>query len=191
MIDQPAKDLKGIYYKAIAERFSYEKKLMRTRKLVYKDMGRIRSIRSRDIQRLVFFEQELNETISALLPTNAWLQLLTKGSYIQMFEGDKELLEDLLIANNQLVDSAQSILKTIQNVRGASEAMLTQNLNATIRKLTAFTIILTIPTLVASLFGMNVPVPLRENGYAFPIILCAVSGLIAITLYFFSKNRWI
>ena len=169
----------------------YERKLTRTRKLVYKDMGRVRSIRGRDIQRLVFMEQELNETISALVPTNTWLHQLTKGNHIQMFNEDRELLEDLLIANNQLVDSAQSILKTIQNIRGASEAILTQNLNDTIRKLTAFTIVLTIPTLIASIFGMNVPLPLQDKPYALFIVLGIAASLIGITLYFFSKNRWI
>lgn len=170
---------------------TYERKLTRTRKLVYKDMGRIRSIKGRDIQRLVFFEQELNETISALVPTNAWLHQLTKGDYIQMFSEDREMLEDLLIANNQLVDSAKSILKTIQNIRGASEAMLTQNLNSTIRMLTAFTIILTIPTLIASLFGMNVPIPLQESPQAFLFILLGILTIVGLTVYFFTRNRWI
>ncbi len=169
---------------------TYEKKLMRTRKLVYKDMGRIRSIRGRDIQRLVFLEQELNETISALIPTNAWLKQLTKGNYIQMFTDDAEVLEGLLIENNQLVDSAQSILRTIQNIRGASEAMLTQNLNSTIRMLTAITIVLTIPTLIASLFGMNVPVPFAESQHGFWLILCIISVCVALTIHFFIKNRW-
>ncbi len=170
---------------------TYEKKLMRTRKLVYKDMGRIRSIRGRDIQRLVFFEQELNETISALVPTNTWLNQLTKGNYIQMFADDREVLEGLLIENNQLVDSAQSILKTIQNIRGASEAMLTQHLNSTIRMLTTFTVVLTIPTLVFSFFGMNVALPLQNNSYAFAIIPFLVLGLVLLVMYLFNKNRWI
>lgn len=169
---------------------AYDRKLTHVRKMVYRDMGRVRSIRGRDIQRLVFFEQELNETISALAPTNAWLHQLTKGNYIQMFSEDRELLEDLLIDNGQLVDSAKSILKTIQNIRGASDALLTQNLNNTIRMLTAFTIVLTIPTLVASLFGMNVPVPLQENPFAFWIIVGLIVTVVAIVVHFFMRNRW-
>lgn len=170
---------------------NYDRELTRTRKMVYRDMGRVRSLRGRDIQRLVFYEQELNETISALVPTNAWLQQLTKGNYIQMFNEDRELLEDLLIDSSQLVDSAKSILKTIQNIRSATEATLTQNLNNTIRVLTATTIILTIPTLVSSLFGMNVPLPLAEYPYAFWLIIVLISTAIALTVYFFKRNRWI
>ena len=170
---------------------TYERKLTRTRKMVYRDMGRLRNIRSRDIQRLVFFEQELNETMSALVPTHGWLQQLTKGNYIQMFGEDRELLEDLLIANVQLVDSTKSILKTIQNIRNASEAILTQNLNSTIRRLTAFTIVLTIPTLISSVFGMNVPLPFQENPHAMLYIGGFIVTVVGLTIYFFRSNRWI
>ncbi len=169
---------------------SYEKKLTRMRRMVYRDMGRVRSIRGKDIQRLVFLEQELNEMITALAPMNVWLNQLTKGNYLRMFNEDQELLEDLIIESNQLVGSAQSILKTIQNVRGASEAILTQNLNHTIRLLTAITIVLTIPTLISSLFGMNVDVPLQDHPYAFWLIIVLIVTVVALTLHFFRRNRW-
>ena len=169
---------------------SYDKKLTHIRKMVYRDMGRVRSMRGRDVQRLVFIEQELNEMLSALMPTNAWIQQLTKGNYIRMFSDDRELLEDLRIDCNQLIDSAQSILKTIQNIRTASETMITQNLNKTIRTLTVATIVLTIPTLVSSLFGMNVPLPLQNYPNAFWVIITLILGIASVTAYFFSRNRF-
>ncbi len=170
---------------------SFERKLTKTRRMVYRDLGRVRSIRGRDMQRLVFLEQELNETISALVPTNAWLQHLTKGNYIHMFAEEREVLEDLLIDASQLVDSAMSILKTIQNIRSAAEATLTQSLNYTIRMLTAFTIVLTIPTLVSSLFGMNVTLPLQNHPHAFWLIIVLIVTAVSLTAYFFRTNRWI
>ncbi len=171
--------------------FAYDKQLTRIRKMVYRDMGRVHSVRAREIQRLVFFEQQLNEIISALVPTSAWLQQLTKGNYLHLFTEDRELLDDILIDNRQLVDSAKSILKTIQNIRGASDALLTQDLNSTLRMLAAFTIVLTIPTLVSSLFGMNVPLPLQDNPLAFLFIILGVIVAVLATIYFFVRNRWI
>ncbi len=170
---------------------TYEKKLTRTRKMVYRDMGRIRDIRTNDIQRLVFLEQELNETMSALIPTKEWLQQLTKSSYVHLFTEDQELLEYLLIDTTQLIDSAKSILKTIQNIRGASESILTQNLNNTIRRLTAFTIVLTIPTLIFSLFGMNIILPFQESQHGLLFVLLIVAVLVSITVSLFKFNRWI
>jgi magnesium transporter len=169
---------------------AYERKLTRTRKMVYKDMGRVRSMRGKDVQRLVFIEQELNEMISALVPTNVWFNQLNKGNHLKFIDDDREMLEDLLIEAGQLIDSAKSILKTIQNIRVASETILTQGLNSTIRTLTAVTIVLTIPTLVSSLFGMNVPNPLEVYPHAFWIIVFLILVSVAFTVYFFNRNRW-
>lgn len=170
---------------------SYDKKLTQLRKRVYHDMGRVRSMKGKDLQRLVFIEQELNETLSSLVPTLAWVTQLNKGNYLRMFSDDRELLEDLLIDGGQLIDSTKSILKTIQNIRTASEAMLTQSLNNTIRTLTAVTIVLTIPTLISSLFGMNVPLPFQNNSQAFLIVIGIIAAIAGGTIFFFTRNKWL
>lgn len=170
---------------------AYNRELVRMRKAVYRDRTRIRSIRNRDIQRMVGYEHELNDTLSALVPTNNWIKQLMKGNHIQLFEEDLELLEDLMIDNNQLIESAMSILKTIQNVRNATESILTNNLNSTIRTLTVITILLTIPTIVSSLYGMNVPLPLADTTHAFSFIILGILAVVGVVIYFFKRNEWL
>jgi len=167
---------------------SFDNELVRMRRSVHKDRVRLHNIGTKDIARMVSYEHALNEAIAAIIPTNAWLQQLTAGHHMQLFSDDVELMEDLMIANSQLVDSSKMLLRTIQNVRGATEAILTQNLNNTIKLLTALTIILTVPTVVSSLFGMNVPLPLAENANAFWAILVLIFALIALMVYYFSKR---
>ncbi|NCN52685.1 magnesium transporter CorA family protein [Candidatus Parcubacteria bacterium] len=169
---------------------SFDHDLTRMRKAVYRDRTRVQDIHGQDIQRLVTFEHKLNDTLSAIVPTNAWLQQLTVGSHIQMYTEDVALMEDLMIANSQLADSARSVLKTIQNIRGASEAILTQQLNSTIKMLTALTIILTIPTIVSSLYGMNVPLPLADHPYSFWLVGILIVTTMAIVTHFFIQKRW-
>lgn len=170
---------------------AYNRELVRMRKAVYRDRLRLRTIRNRDIQRLVTYEHTLNDMLSALVPTNNWITQLTKGRQIQFFEEDIELLEDLIIDNNQLIESAMSILKTIQNVRTATESILTNNLNATIRTLTVLTILLTVPNIVSSLFGMNVPVPMGEVEHAFTFIVLFILSVVGVMVYFFKRNEWL
>lgn len=170
---------------------SYERKLTKIRKHVYADMRHVRNIRGREIQRLVFLEQEINEIISTVTPTYSWLNQVSKAPYNGLFQAERDQLEDVVIATGQLADSAKSILKSIQNVRNATEAILTQNLNTTIRMLTALTIILTIPTLVSSLFGMNVVIPFADSPWGFWYILGGIGVMVTLTLHFFSKNRWL
>jgi len=170
---------------------AYEVELTRMRKAVYRDRTRVRNIKARDIQRLVSFEHELNDTLSALVPMSTEIKLIMNGNQLQLFSEDVELLEDLHIDNTQLIDSAKSILKTIQNIRSASEAILTQQLNHTIRMLTALTILLTIPTITASLYGMNVPLPFADSPTAFYVVVGIIVVLFSLGIYYFRRNNWL
>lgn len=170
---------------------SYEIELTKLRKVVHRDRIKLRKIGPREIERLVNFENELNNMIAALVPTNTWLNQITTGNYMQLYNEDVELMEDLMIANSQLVDSSRQVLKTIQNVRGASEAIMTSRLNTTIKTLTILTIILTIPTIVASLYGMNVPLPLSANPFAFWMVLTVIMIVVTAVIYVFKRYEWL
>jgi magnesium transporter len=170
---------------------SYEKELVRFRKSVQRDRARLRKIGSREIERLVNFENDLNDIVSALVPTNSSLQQITHGNFMQLYNEDVELMQDLMIANNQLVDSARSVLKTIQNIRTAAESILTSKLNVTIRTLTVLTILLTIPTIIASLYGMNVPLPMGDNPYAFWVVIGSIVGVVLTVVLLFKHHKWL
>lgn len=169
---------------------SYERQLTRLRKAVHRDRAKLRRIGSAEIVRFVNFEHKLNDMVAAMVPTNTWLQQLTKGNYLQLYNDDVELMEDLMIDNNQLVDSARSVLKTIQNVRTASEAILTNKLNMTIRTLTVITVLVTIPTVISSLYGMNVGLPLSEHPYAFWLIIVLILAAVSGVAWLFKRYEW-
>ena len=169
---------------------SYERQLTRLRKAVHRDRTKLRRISSREIVQFVNYEHQLNDMVSALVPTNTWLQQVTKGNYIQLYREDVELMEDLMIDNSQLVDSARSVLKTIQNVRTASEAILTNKLNMTIRTLTVITVLLTLPMVVSSFYGMNVGLPLSEHPFAFWFIVLFVGFWVALAAWLFKRYEW-
>ncbi len=170
---------------------AYERQLVRTRRAVQKDRTQLRSIGPKEIARLVQYEHELNDLLAAVVPTNAWLQQVTKSNSMQLFNEDVELMEDLMIANAQLIESSRSVLRTIQNVRSATEAILTSNLNVTIKTLTVITILLTIPTLVSSLFGMNVVVPLGEHMHAFWLIITLILASVSMLVWYFKRINWL
>ncbi len=169
---------------------SFERQLIGLRRAVNRDRAKLRKIGNQEIVRLVNYEHKLNDMVSALLPTNAALHQIMSGTYMQVFEDDKEMVDDLRIDNMQVVDSARSLLKTIQNVRNAAEAILTNNLNNRIKILTVLTILLTIPTIIASLFGMNVPVPMQENNYGFYFVIATILITVSLAVWYFKQNDW-
>lgn len=174
---------------AIAE--EYARELTKIRRGVNRMRGKLRKIRNRNIEQLVEYEHALNDIVDSLVPTNAWLSQVLTGNYLQLFKEDIALVEDLTIANGQLVGSGTSLLKAIQNIRTAYESILTSNLNMTIRMLAAFTIILTIPMIVASFLGMNVMIPFSHGPFVFWYILAFTGMMMGAVWYYFSKKKWL
>jgi len=170
---------------------SFERELIQLRRAVNKDRSKIRRISNREVEHFVNFEHKLNEMVSAVVPTNVSLQKVATGSYVQIFPEDKELIDDVRIANEQVVESARTLLKTIQNLRSASEAILAINLNSRIKTLTVLTILLTIPMVIASLYGMNVALPFAANPNAFMIVVGVVVVAVGVMVWYFRRNDWL
>jgi magnesium transporter len=169
---------------------SFDRELLRLQKAVHRDRVQLRRIGTKEIERLVSYETSLNSIVDSLVPTNSWLQKVTAGNFMQFYKDDIEMMEDLVIANGQSVNSARSVLTTIQNIRGSIEAIMTSRLNNTLQILTVLTILLTIPLLISSLFGMNVDLPLQDSPHAFAFIILFNIALLGILVIIFRKKHW-
>ncbi|MCA9367822.1 magnesium transporter CorA family protein [Candidatus Kaiserbacteria bacterium] len=170
---------------------SFERQLITLRRLVHRDRAKLRKIGNREIVRFVSYENRLNDMVAAVMPTNTALQQVMNGHFMPVYEDDRELMDDLRIDNAQVVESARSLLKTIQNVRNAAEAILANTLNNRIKTLTVLTILLTIPTIVFSFFGMNVMLPLAHTNWAVMLVLIITGAIVLGALVWFKKNEWL
>jgi magnesium transporter len=148
-------------------------------------------IKNRDIVRLVGFESTLNNFISALVPTYAALRTILSGSNLPLKEEDRDNMEDIQLENQQIVESAKANLKNIQNIRSAYTAIVTNNLNSVIKLLTSITIILTIPMIITSVYGMNVPLPWSGSPHVFSGIIVAIVLAMAAVAYVFNRQDWL
>ncbi|HYH74864.1 MAG TPA: magnesium transporter CorA family protein [Candidatus Saccharimonadales bacterium] len=143
-------------------------------------------ISNQDFIDFVLIEDELNEFLAALMPTNATLRRLLRGRYIPLFEEDQDIIEDLLLNNEQSIEACNSNIKSIVNIREAYSSISSNNLNRTIKRLTIATVMIMLPSMFFSLYGMNVQLPGQEYLYAFPIV---VGGSFLLTLTVFAVAR--
>lgn len=157
---------------------------------IYNSSVKLDRIQNRDIIEFITYEQIFNDFLNALTRTNIILNDLLSNKIISLAEEEHDLLEDLFLANGQLVESAKNSLQNVKNIRDAYSTILTNNLNRIIKLLTSLTIILTIPTMIASFFGMNVKVPFAEYPLAFLIIFIIAFGICIALVYLFSKKDW-
>lgn len=170
---------------------AYVRRLTGIRRDVQRSRVSFRTIRNSDIVGFVSIEHVLNESLGALVPTNEALKLILSGKYLTTQEEDTDLIEDVLLTNGQLIELAKTSLKTIQNIRSAYSAIMTNNLNRTIQFLTSLTIILMLPNIVSSFFGMNVTIPWGEHRFAFFEIVGLTALLVTMAIYFFKRKDWI
>ena len=150
----------------------------------------VRSLQSRDIATLTEYERKLNDYLDALIPTNTATEKLLSGRMLKLSEDDRDLVEDLSIDFEQLIARCKSLLRTITNLRDSYRAVMDTRLNETIRLLTVITLALTIPTMIAGLYGMNVDaLPGSHSPYAFWAVV-AISLLSAgsLSIYFLRKR---
>ena len=152
---------------------------------------RLEDIGNKEIKQFVMFEGSLNDFLAALVPTNTLLNNLLSGKFLQLYEQDHELVEDLMLSNRQLIELCQSNMRSIGNVREGYSTIMSNNLNRVIKILTALTIILTVPTIIASFYGMNVRLPLADSPDAFLVVLGVTILVSIVVLALFLKNRWL
>lgn len=149
----------------------------------------VRNLQSKDIATLSEYERKLNDYLDAIIPTNTAVEKLLSGKLLHLREDDKDMVEDLSIDLEQLIARCKSLLRTITNVRDSYRAVMDTRLNETIRLLTVITLALTIPTMLAGLFGMNVPVPFSQSNEAFwGIVLVSVLCALVFSFYFLRKR---
>lgn len=150
----------------------------------------LRSLHSADIATLTEYERKLNDYLDALLPTNTAIEKLLSGRMLRLQTDDLELVEDVSIDLEQLIARCKSLLRTITNVRDSYRAVMDTKLNETIRLLTVITLALTIPTMLAGLFGMNVDLPTAAHSPItfWAIVVVSVAFAVSFSLYFLRKR---
>lgn len=143
-----------------------------------------------DIIELAENEEILNQYLSALIPLQHVIQTILRGNYIELYADDEDLLDDLLVSSRQSVDICTVNVKSIRAVRDSYQIIFTNKLNHIMKFLTSFTIVLTIPTIVTSFYGMNVHLPLEKYPSAHLMIILGTAIICAITMLIFSRKKW-
>ena len=172
---------------------NYDVFISRTSKQIKLIRSRLRGheISSQDFIDFVLIEDELNEFLSSLMPTNATLRRLLLGRYMPLFDEDQDIVEDLLLNNEQSIEACNSNLKSINNIREAYSSISSHNLNNTMKLLTALTVVLTLPNVIYGMYGMNVSLPFQHTHWIYFALLGFTFGVIGIMYLVARRNRLI
>lgn len=145
-----------------------------------------KSLKNEELIQLLELEKSLVYFSTSLTSNEIVLEKIQRGNLIKMYPDDLELLEDVIIENKQAIEMANIYSNILTGTMDAYASVISNNLNIVMKFLTSVTIIISIPTMVASFFGMNVGNPLESIPHAFAIIFffsMIVSIILGIIMY--------
>ena len=139
------------------------------------------SMKNKALLKLLSLEKGLVYFTTSLKSNEVVMEKTMRGNLIKLYDEDEDILEDAIIENKQAIEMAKIYRDILTGTMDAYASIISNNLNGVMKYLTSITIILAIPTMIASYWGMNVPVPLQESplGFILIVISSILIGVIA------------
>ncbi len=179
-----------IFDRAVFYYLYYLKQINHQRNLFEKEM--YSSSRNRELTKLVSLQKGLVYFVNDLRANELLMMKIKRTNFLQTADKEEELefFEDIIVDNSQALDVANVYTNILTSTMDAFASIISNNLNIVLKRLTSVTIVLMVPTLVASLFGMNVDLPLQHKPYAFVFTILLAFILSIGVIWFFTRKRW-
>lgn len=130
-----------------------------------------KSVQNQELIQLLSIQKSLVYFTTSIKTNELLLEKLQKTSIFRFKEDEKDLLEDVVIENKQSIEMVNTYSSNLNGTMDAFAAVISNNLNAVMRRLTIISIVLMIPTLVTSFYGMNIGIPFQKSMWAVWVIL--------------------
>jgi len=183
-----------ILYKSATYYLRYLRQISRLSEQI--EVGLRRTMKNKELFELMDLQQGLTYFTSSLRANGIVLDRLLRvrsnsqsNHIIQIYEEDEDLLEDVIIENNQAVQMVEMYSRIISGMAETFASIISNNLNMVMKFLTSMTIILAIPTMIASFWGMNVLVPFEGNPFGFGIVAAIIVIVTGITIYILLRKK--
>jgi magnesium transporter len=149
-----------------------------------------RSTRNREVLELLKYEKSLTYFTTALKSNELVLERMQRSQIFHTYPEDEDLLEDVLTENQQAIEMVNISNNILSSMMDAFASIISNNLNAVMKFLASITILLSIPTIIASFYGMNVLLPFMDNPWAFFLILGGTLLIIIPVVLIFYWRDW-
>ncbi len=147
-----------------------------------------KTMRNDELMDLLNLQKSLVYFNTSLKANELIMEKLKKGRIMPITEDEEDFLEDIIIDNRQAIEMTSIYSDILRDMMNAFSSIISNNLNIVMKFLTSITLILTIPTLIASIYGMNVALPMEHYSHAFAIIIGISIVLSTITMLLFKRK---
>lgn len=138
-----------------------------------------KSMKNKELIQLLEIEKSLVYFSTSLKSNNITLEKLMRGKYVKLYDEDQDLLEDVITEIKQGVEMAEIHINILSSTMDAFASIISNNLNIVMKVLTSITLIMTIPTIVSGIYGMNNPgIPFMEIWWV-PFLIMVILMILA------------
>ena len=146
------------------------------------------SMKNKELLKLLNLEKSLVYFRTSLKSNELVMEKTMKGKIIKLYEDDEDILEDAIIENRQAIEMAKIYSDILNGTMDAYASIISNNLNGVMKTLTSITIVLAVPTMISSFWGMNVPVPFQYNKFGFLIMITLAIVITLIVTWWLKKK---
>ncbi len=134
------------------------------------------SNRNEELLQLMRIQKSFVYFLTALRSNELLMMKISRTNIFKLNEDEKDFLEDLIVETSQALEMANTYTNILNSTLDAFASIISNNQNDVLKRLTTLTIFLSVPVLIASIYGMNVPIPYKESRMAFwlPVILSII-----------------
>jgi len=178
-----------IFYKN-SEVFLRElKKINREKEIAEKELNN--SMKNKELLKMLNLEKSLVYFTTSLKSNELVMEKTMKGKIIKLYEEDEDIIEDAIIENKQAIEMSKIYSDILNGTMDTYASIISNNLNVVMKFLTLMTIVLTVPTVIFSFWGMNVRLPFENMHFGYLIIIGITILLIgAVMLWMKMKDMF-
>lgn len=171
------------------EAFSFYLRIINNKRYAF-EKALYNSLRNEDLTNLLNIQKSLIYFVTNLRTNDLLLMKIQRSNFLKIQDEERlDYLRDIIVDNGQALEMSEMYSNILNGTMDTFASIISNNLNQVMKRLTSVTIVLMIPTLIASFYGMNVKLPIEDNPYAFVWVL-GFSVMVAtlFTMYFVRKN---
>ncbi|MBD9158310.1 MAG: magnesium transporter CorA family protein [Clostridiales bacterium] len=146
------------------------------------------SMRNKELLKMLTLEKGLVYFTTSLKSNELVMEKALRGKIIKLYDEDEEILEDAITENRQAIEMAQIYNNILNGTMDAYASIISNNMNGVMKTLTSITIILAVPTMISSFWGMNVNLPLQNDSLGF-IVMISISIILTLIVSWWLRRK--
>ena len=146
------------------------------------------SMKNKELLKLLSLEKGLVYFTTSLKSNELVMEKTLRGKIIKLYEEDEDILEDAITENRQAIEMAQIYSNILTGTMDSYASIISNNLNGVMKFLTSITIILAVPTMISSFWGMNVALPFEKSPIGF-VVMVAIAIIMTLAATWWLKKK--